>query len=88
MVRELSAQDVSKCQACLDCDLDVWDGMDIPLSSVVQLILQDDLEVLQCRTVWCDSALDLARGACKRGLDLQAVIFALRQIDGRRRSPH
>jgi hypothetical protein len=62
--------------------------MDIPFSGVVQLVLQDDAEVLQCRTVWSDAAQDLARGACKRGLDLQAVILALRQIESQDRFKH
>lgn len=54
--------------------------MDIPFSSLVQLVLQNDVEVLQCRTVWSEGALEATPGACKRGLDLHAVILALRQI--------
>jgi hypothetical protein len=80
MVMARSGQDVSQCRACLDCDIEIRDGMDIPLSSLVQLILHGDTEVLDCRTLWSQAALESARGACQRGLDLQAVMLALRGI--------
>lgn len=83
VVRALSGQDVQQCQACMDCDAEVRNGMDIPFSSMVQLVLMDDAEVLQCRTVWSEVALAATPGACKRGLDLQAVTLALRQIAAR-----
>ena len=79
-VKSLSGQDLYDCQACLDCDMEIRDEMDIPLPSIVQLALEDDEEVLHCRTLWSDSVLDAARGACKRGLDLHAVMLALRRI--------
>jgi hypothetical protein len=78
--RALSGQDVSVCQACLDCDLEVREGMDIPFSSIVQLVLEGDEEVLHCRTVWSDAALEASIGACKRGLDLRALMLALREL--------
>jgi hypothetical protein len=58
--------------------------LDIPLGSLVQLILQNDEEALHCRTLWSDAVLEAARGACKRGLDLYAVISALREEKLRR----
>jgi hypothetical protein len=79
-VKDLSGQDVRACQACLDCDIEIRDEMDIPLSSMVQLILEGDAEVLHCRTLWSDAALEGSRGACKRGLDLRAVMLVLREI--------
>ncbi len=82
-VQALSGQDVRVCQACLDCDIELRTEMDIPLSGIVQLILEGDEEVLHCRTVWSDAALEAARGACKRGLDLPAILLALRQIASR-----
>jgi len=82
-VRALSGQDVQQCQACMDCDAEVLSGMDIPFSSMVQLVCMDDAEVLQCRTVWSEGALEATPGACRRGLDLRAVILALRQIAAR-----
>jgi hypothetical protein len=78
VVRKATGQDVYTCHACNDCDIDARDEMDIPLSSLVQLILLNDEEALQCRTLWSDSVLEASRGACKRGIDLHAVIIALR----------
>lgn len=79
IVKKGTGQDVSICQACADCDGNPVNDMDIPLSSLVQLILLNDEEALQCRTLWSDSALEASRGACKRGLDLRAVMIALRE---------
>lgn len=79
IVKDRTGQDVSKCQACYDCDAPVGNEMDIPLASLVQLILQNDEEALHCRTLWSDSVLEASRHACKRGLDLYAVINALRE---------
>jgi hypothetical protein len=84
VVRKASGQDVYACHACNDCDIDIRDGMDIPLSSLIQLILLNDEEALQCRTLWSDSVLEASRGACKRGLDLHAIIIALRNESMRR----
>jgi len=79
VVKKAIGQDVYVCHACNDCDIDARDEMDIPLSSLVQLILLNDEEALQCRTLWSDSVLEASRGACKRGLDLHAVMIALRK---------
>jgi len=79
IVRKATGQDVYVCHACNDCDIDARDETDIPLSSLVQLILLNDEEALQCRTLWSDSVLEASRGICKRGLDLYAVMIALRE---------
>jgi hypothetical protein len=79
VVRKNTGQDVYVCHACNDCDIDARDEMDIPLSSLIQLILLNDEEALQCRTLWSDSVLEASRGACKRGLNIHAVMIALRE---------
>ena len=84
IIKKSTGQDVYKCHACNDCEIDARDEMDVPLSSLVQMILLNDEEVLQCRTVWSDSVLEASRGACKRGLDLHAVITVLREESKRR----
>ena len=84
IVRKATGQDVYVCHACNDCDIDARDETDIPLSSLVQLILLNDEEALQCRTLWSDSVLEASRGACKRGLDLHAVLLALRDESTRK----
>ena len=84
VVREATGQDVNTCHACFDCDVPLASEMDIPLGSLVQLVLQNDEEALQCRTLWSDAVLEASRGACKRGLDLHAVITVLREESKRR----
>lgn len=84
VVKNATGQDVHVCHACNDCDINGLDDMDIPLSSLIQLVLLDDGEALHCRTLWSDSVLVASRGACKRGLDLYAVMFALRDEATRR----
>jgi len=79
VVKKTTGQDVYVCQACNDCEIDIHNEMDIPLSSLVQLVLLNDEEALQCRTLWSDSVLEASHGACKRGLDLHAVLTALRE---------
>lgn len=79
VVKKATGQDVYTCQSCNDCDIGTQDDMDIPLSSLIQLVLLNDEEALECRTLWSDSALEASRGACKRGLDLHAVLLALRE---------
>ena len=84
VVKKATGQDVYLCQACNDCDIHVHDEMDIPLSSLVQLVLLNDEEALQCRTLWSDSVLEASRGSCKRGLNLHAVLIALREEAARK----
>ena len=78
LIKDKTGQDVYKCQACMDCDIEIRDEMDVPLASLIALVLLDDDEALHSRTLWSDSVLEAARSACKRGLDLHAVILALR----------
>jgi len=84
VIKQKTGQDVYTCQACLDCDVEIREEMDIPLASLIQLVLQDDEEALQTRTLWSDRVLEAARGACKRGLDLHAIMLALRAESERR----
>jgi len=83
-IKRITRQDVYVCHACNDCDIQTGEDMDIPLSSLVQLIRLNDEEALQCRTLWSDSVLEASRGACNRGLDLYAVMTALRNESLRR----
>ena len=79
IVKEATGQDVSKCQACFDCDVSIEDELDIPLGSLIQLVLQNDEEALQSRTLWSDAVMDASHNICKRGLDLYAVMTVLRK---------
>jgi heterodisulfide reductase subunit C len=79
IVKETSGQDISRCQACLDCEVSCPEDIDIPIGSMVQMVMFGDEEVLTCRTLWSDCVLSKARLACSRGIDIHAVMLALRQ---------
>jgi len=84
LVKETSGQDISRCQACLDCEVSCPEDIDIPIGSMVQMVMFDDEEVLTCRTLWSDCVLSKARLACSRGIDIHAVMLALRSEAQRR----
>lgn len=86
VIKEATGQDISICLACFDCDIHFSDDLDIPLGSLIQLALQNDEDTLHSRTLWSDAVLEAARGACKRGLDLPAILLVLRQESTRRLS--
>ncbi len=86
LVKNATGQDVNACHACFDCDIPLANEMDIPLGSLVQMVLHNDEEALHCRTLWSDPVLEASRGACKRGLDLRAVMLALRAGSTKRNS--
>jgi heterodisulfide reductase subunit C len=83
IVKESTNQDIARCLGCSDCDLSLPE-QDIPLGSLIQLALMDDEEALHSRTLWSDSVLEAARGACQRGLDLFTIMFTLREEAKRR----
>ena len=87
VIKLATGQDINVCHACYDCDVPLAEEMDIPLGSLVQLALLDDEEALDSRTLWSDAVLEASHGACKRGLNLPAVMIALREESLRRRKP-
>jgi hypothetical protein len=87
VIKLATGQDINICHACYDCDVPLAEEMDIPLGSLVQLALLDDEEALDSRTLWSDAVLEASHGACKRGINLPAVMVALREESLRRRNP-
>lgn len=80
-----TGQDVLRCHGCGTCNVQHYHAnMDIALDSLVQLVIENDEEVLNSRTLWSDDVLASIRYACKRNLNLSAVFLALRQ-EARRR---
>jgi heterodisulfide reductase subunit C len=73
-----TGQDVARCMGCQFCDGIPSQDMDIPFTSLVQLINLNDEEVLTSKTVWSEEVLKYARKACSRQLNLEAIILALR----------
>ena len=84
IVKNATGQDVSRCQACLDCEVLCTDDMDIPVGSMIQMIMFDDDEILTSRTLWSDCVMTKARLACHRGINISAVMQALREEATRR----
>jgi heterodisulfide reductase subunit C len=78
IIREATNQDISRCLGCSECDTALPE-QDIPLGNLIQLALMNDEEALQTRTLWSDSVLHAARGVCMRGLDISAILLALRE---------
>ena len=85
-VKTATGQDVYHCRECQLCDLDPIDEMDVPLTTIIQMVMFDDDEVLTCRTVWSEKVLQEAAHACKRGLNLRNIILALRAEAANRNS--
>ena len=79
IVKEATGQDISRCQACLDCEVSCPDELDIPVGSIIQMIMFNDEEILTAKTLWSDCVLSKARLACSRGINISAVMEALRE---------
>jgi heterodisulfide reductase subunit C len=85
IVLNATGQDVLRCHGCGTCNIRPHDAdMDISLDSLIQLVIENDEEVLNSRTLWSDEVLRSIRFACKRSLNLPAVFLALRQEAHRR----
>ena len=74
-----TGQDVQRCRGCQLCNQQYSQDQDIPLDSLVQLIIMNDEEVLTSRTVWSDEVLKSASEACARELDLVKILLVLRE---------
>lgn len=75
---------IQRCMGCGLCSNVVSDDQDIPLYSLIQLILMDDEEVLTSRTVWSDDIIARAQHACVHEFDLQQILLVLREEAVRR----
>ena len=78
LILDKTGQDVQRCRGCQLCNEEYSPDQDIPLDSLVQLIIMNDEEVLTSRTVWSDEVLRSARDACARELDLSKILLILR----------
>jgi heterodisulfide reductase subunit C len=74
-----TGQDVQRCRGCQLCNGVYSPDQDIPLDSLVQLIIMNDEEVLTSRTVWSEDVLKIAGEACVRELDLEKILLVLRE---------
>lgn len=76
--------DVQHCRGCQLCNGEFGRDQDIPLDSLIQLVMMNDEEVLTSRTLWSDEVLHAARDACVRELDLEKILLVLRDEAVRR----
>jgi hypothetical protein len=74
-----TGQDVQRCRGCQLCNEQYSQDQDIPLDSLVQLIILNDEEVLTSRTVLSNEVLKSAGEACARELDLVKILLVLRE---------
>jgi heterodisulfide reductase subunit C len=74
-----TGQDVTRCRGCQLCNGEYSSEQDIPLDSLIQLVIMNDEEVLTSRTLWSDEVLHCARDACVRELDLEKILLVLRE---------
>ena len=79
LILSKTGQDVQHCRGCQMCHCESCPDQDIPLDSLIQLIIMNDEEVLTSRTLWSDDVLEAARNACARELDLEKILLVLRQ---------
>jgi len=86
LILEHTGQDLRKCQACTNCNIDLPDEKEIQFATLIQMVLLNDEEALQTRIPWSDAVLEASRGACNQGLDLHAVMLVLRNELDRRTS--
>jgi len=74
-----TGQDVQRCRGCQLCNAELSLDQDIPLDSLIQLVIMNDEEVLTSRTVWSEEVLGKAHDACARELDLEKILLVLRE---------
>jgi heterodisulfide reductase subunit C len=79
-----TGQDVTRCRGCQLCNTEDSHDQDIPLDSLIQLVIMNDEEVLTSRTLWSDEVLHHAREACVRELDMEKILLVLREEAVRR----
>jgi len=79
LILSKTGQDVARCRGCQLCNDEKLTDQDIPLDSLVQLIIMNDEEILTSRTLWSDEVLQVANNACVRELDLQKILLVLRE---------
>ena len=84
MIKTTTGQDVYRCRGCQLCDILPGNDMDVPLTTILNMVMFDDEEVLTCRTVWSDRVLEESVRGCKRGLKLQTILLAIRSEAKRR----
>ena len=89
IILSATGEDVRHCANCWACESLLTPEMDLTFGEVMQAVARDDERALTNRTLWaCDGAL-ASNPRCQEGIDIPAVIHALRQeAELRGYSPH
>jgi heterodisulfide reductase subunit C len=75
IVKDATKQDISRCQACLDCQVSCpANELDIPVGSMIQMAIFNDEDVLTTKTLWSDCVLTKSGLACSRGINISEVM--------------
>ena len=82
-----TGQDVRRCSHCDFCSATITDDADLSVQMLIQLVVLNDEEVLTSRTLWSDAVLESAGHTCTSGIDIGAVLLALREEARRRGHP-
>jgi heterodisulfide reductase subunit C len=69
---------------CLQCESCAEPEMDLTIRHLIGCVLADDDSVLESETLWSGRTLSRATHLCPFGLDLEAVLLALREEAWRR----
>jgi heterodisulfide reductase subunit C len=84
LILSKTGQDVLRCRGCQLCNCEHCRDQDIPLDSLIQLIIMNDEEILTSRTLWSEEVLHSAHEACARELDIEKILLVLRDEAVRR----
>ncbi len=84
IVLNATGQDLRPCWACSQCSTALEPEMDVTVESLMRMVLLDDDEVLESRTLWSGRVLSRAPHLCPMGLNLEEVFLALREEGWRR----
>jgi len=83
-VLNATGQDLRPCWVCSQCSTALEPDMDLSIENLMRMILLDDGEVLESRTLWSGRVLSRAPHLCPMGLNLEEVFLALREEGWRR----
>ena len=84
VILNATGQDLRPCWVCSQCSTALEPDMDLTVESLIRMILLDDGEALESRTLWSGRVLGRAPHLCPMGLNLEEVFLALREEGWRR----
>lgn len=74
-----TGQDIHLCRDCQNCNKFIIEEMDISFSSMIEMIMINDVELFTCRTIWSEKVFLNSKTACRNGINFQTIISAIRE---------